>query len=156
MYLNTFVAAGAEMVSYFVTSLVYDRIGIKIMNIAGYSIGLAGSIVFIIFGASYPDLVPVMLLPAAYGVSTGCMINWLSNVELFPVIYASSTIGICNIFCRLTNILAPQFAEFKQPIPMIIVAVTSILAIILTFFMDTTKDDDMIPENGKNERTAGH
>ena len=59
----------------------------------------------------YPQLIPVFLLVSNFGTSWCINIDWSANAKLFPVIFTSSTNGICNLFARLFNIFAPQFAE---------------------------------------------
>ena len=97
-----------------------------------FTLGLVGSVLYLTLSKFDPILVPIFLLMTAYGLSSACMVNWLTNSMLFPTNFQSSTNGICSVFARLSNILAPQVAELGQPIPMIVVAVIGFTAAILS------------------------
>ena len=66
---------------------------------------------------------------------------YLANF-IFPVNFASRTLGICNILARFVTFVAPIIAEMNPPIPMIVVIATSISAtIIQTQLMIKPKPD---------------
>jgi hypothetical protein len=77
----------------------------------------------------------LLLLGSFYGFSSVVSLNWVATPYLFPVIYASSTQGLCNVLARLATILAPQLAELPQPIPMIIVTCLGLLAGFSVIFL---------------------
>jgi hypothetical protein len=81
------------------------------------------STIYIFTGPDQYYLVPLLLLGAFYGYSSVVLCNWISTPVLFPVIFSSTAIGICNVLARLATILAPQVAELEQPLPMIIISV---------------------------------
>ena len=106
-FINTIIASGSELLSYALSAFVVEKLDIKITYVVSFLIGITGSLCYIFLGEGNEDLVPVMLLGACFGISSSLNINWNANVLLFPVIFASSTNGICNFFSRLTTILAP-------------------------------------------------
>lgn len=64
------------------------------------------------------------------------MVNWIATPHLFPVLYTSSTQGLCNFISRLVAILAPLVAEVVvQPYPMVIVSVMGGIAAFMAFFL---------------------
>jgi hypothetical protein len=107
IFLNTIVAALSEMAGYIITGLSYERLGIKRSYFIYFSIAAIGAILYLALAQLHEALVPVLLLFTVYGVSSSCMVNWLTNAKLFPVIFNSSTHGISSFFARLSNILAP-------------------------------------------------
>lgn len=81
---------------------------------------------------------PIFLLIAKFGLSGGFNMVYLAN-SIFPVVYATTTIGVCSLFARSITILAPEFAELEKPYPMVIFAVLAGISIILSFFLDVKK-----------------
>ena len=75
-----------------------------------------------------------MVLSAKFGISGAFNVVYLAN-GLFPPAYASTTFGMCNFFARLASMLAPQFAEFTAPLPMIIFCIMAGLASIVCLFL---------------------
>jgi len=106
-FVNIVTTSLSEMTAYYVGGLLYDRIGIKSTYLISYSIGVVGCLSYVLLSTTYPFLVPLLLLSSAYGFCQACMVNWLSNASLFPVIYASSTNGMCSFFSRLASIMSP-------------------------------------------------
>ena len=81
-------------------------------------------------------VIPAALLFASYGlVSTLCVL-WISNNELFPTVFSTTTLGYCNLFGRFCAIFGPMVAELPTPIPQRTLFVLSLLATGLTFFID--------------------
>ena len=107
VFINTIASSGSEMASYVLSGLILDKIGLKLSYLSSYVIVIIGTIFYVILIENHEDLIPVMLLVTSFGISSCLNINWNGNAQLFPVIFASSTNGICNIFARLSNILAP-------------------------------------------------
>jgi hypothetical protein len=106
-FVNIVATVLSEMIAYYVGGLLYDRIGIKSTYLISYSIGVVGCLSYVLLSTTYPFLIPLLLLSSAYGFCQACMVNWLSNASLFPVIYASSTNGMCSFFSRLASIMSP-------------------------------------------------
>lgn len=105
------IAGVSEVSSNVITGLIFHRVGLKNTYLISYISGVVCSFVYITFGHASELLVPLLLLGAFYGFSSVVSLNWVATPYLFPVIYASSTQGLCNVLARLATILAPQFAE---------------------------------------------
>ena len=106
-FINTIVSSVSELVAYAISGLIIDRIGMKPSYIFSYSVILIGSVLYVIFRETHANFTPFLLLLTSFGTCFGFNINWNSNALLFPVIYASSTNGICNLFARLLGVLTP-------------------------------------------------
>lgn len=134
MYINTIVSCVSEVIAYIVSGALYNTIGTKISFIGSFSLAIVGSIFYIIFADSHKGLIPIMILASKFGISGAFNLVYLAN-SLFPPIYAATTFGIFNIFARLASMMAPQFAEFHKPIPMIIFCIMAGAALILSLFL---------------------
>jgi hypothetical protein len=60
-------------------------------------------------------------------------------MTLFPSSKRATAIGTCQIFARGLTILAPEIAELKKPLPVLIVCFVAVIALITT----QTLDDDI-------------
>lgn len=112
-YVNTIVSAGSDIVAYTAAGLLIDRLGLKPYYLTSFVVCCIGATMYILFRNDNPSLIPIFLLVRNFGNSWCLNIEGNANAMLFPVIFTSSTNGICNLLSRLTNILAPQFAEFE-------------------------------------------
>ncbi len=71
------------------------------------------------------------LLLTTFG-SAGQFCNlYLAHLDLFPIVFATTTMGLCNIVARSVTIFAPVFAEVPYPVPAITFAGMSLLAALL-------------------------
>jgi len=87
-------------------------------------------------------LIPKVIFIAKFG----CAISFLgvyqvsfSDMTLFPSSKRATAIGTCQIFARGLTILAPEMAELKKPLPVLIVCVVAVIALITT---QTLTDND--------------
>ena len=136
IYTNTIVSSVSEVTAYLVSGALYEKIGTKISFVASFVIAVIGSIFLIIFGSN-KTFVPIMVLGSKFGISGSFNAVYLAN-GLFPPIYSSTTFGVCNFFARLASMLAPQFAEFPKPTPMIIFCIMAIAAGFVSLFLQTS------------------
>jgi Na+/melibiose symporter-like transporter len=106
-FLNITVATVSECFAYFISGVAQERLGIKKCYLIYFSMAAVGALLYVIFGTVHELLIPILLILTAYGISSACVTNWLSNAKLFPVIFTSTTHGICSFFARLGNIMSP-------------------------------------------------
>ena len=131
-YLNTLAVSCSELLAYVLSGLILTRLGLKYSYFFSFFIVICGSLLYLILRESHEHLTPLLLIAASFGISASLNIDWNGNALIFPVIYASSTNGICNLFARMSNIMAPQAAELQQPTPLVIVAVLSLIGFLLS------------------------
>jgi Na+/melibiose symporter-like transporter len=112
-YLNTLATSCSELLAYILSGLILTRLGLKLSYLFSFFIVICGSLLYFFLRESHEHLTPLLLIAASFGISSSLNIDWNGNAVIFPVIYASSTNGICNLFARLSNIMAPQVAEFQ-------------------------------------------
>ena len=80
-------------------------------------------------------MIPVLLLYMNCGVLSGFHICFLSNELLFPTLFCSTSMGICNVFSRTVTITAPVFAELEGKTPMWIVFGIAMASIMFSRFI---------------------
>ena len=136
IYINTIVSSVSEVTAYIISGALYSTIGTKVSFVSSFAISIVGSFLYILIGDKANNLVAVMVLGTKFGVSAAFNLVYLVNT-LFPPIYASTTLGFFNCFARLASMLAPQFAEFSKPVPMIIFCIMAAVALVGSFFLRT-------------------
>jgi hypothetical protein len=134
-FINNMVSACSDIVAYIVSGIFIERLGLRPSYLSSFTVCFIGAGLYLAFRNGHPSLVPLFLLVSNFGTSWCVNIDWNANAMLFPVIYSSSTNGFCNLFARLSNILAPQFAEFTQPTPILIFTGTCAVGAILSVFL---------------------
>jgi len=112
-FINTIVSCLSDVVAYILAGLLIERLGIRTSYMYSFVICIIGGFMYMIFRNDHPHFIPLFLLISNFGNSWSLNVDWNSNAMLFPVIFASSTNGICNLLARISNILSPQFAELE-------------------------------------------
>ncbi len=109
LFVNTLVFSCCEVTAYAIGSYLTLKFGMKTSLVSSYMMAVLSTIVYI-FIRGDPELknyTAVALAAAGFGIVWACNINWNGNAALFPVIYSSSTNGICNFFGRLMSSISP-------------------------------------------------
>ena len=86
--------------------------------------------------AFYLDyVVPASILVLSFGYCGAFMSLFLGHFDLFPVVFSTTTLGICNVFARFATVGAPLIAEIPEPLPQNLLLVLSIIAMATSFFV---------------------
>lgn len=140
IFVNTLTAAFSDMISSAASGLIYNSIGPKrsLMAFFGLSAFAGTCIVFYertfdssTEGQSYL-IFPMLILMASFGIAASFNTIYIANSELFPVLFSSTAIGICNLIARLSSILCSQLAEVQSLLPMIVFTGLSLAAAVST------------------------
>ena len=81
------------------------------------------------------QIVPYSLFVMNLGTSATFGNLYLGHMDLFPIVFSSTSMGICNIIARIVTSVAPIVAEIDQPTPEIIFSTLCFLALILSLFV---------------------
>ena len=84
-------------------------------------------------------LIAVFVLFAKFGISFAFNISYLSTPQMFPTALCATAYGICNLFARLSTVIAPELAEAPDPVPMSIFSIMCIGAAFLPLFLRRIK-----------------
>ena len=60
---------------------------------------------------SMTGMFPCFIMIAKLGVCGTFNLVYIGNIDLFPTLFCSTAMGICNFFARLVSIAAPMTAE---------------------------------------------
>ena len=80
------------------------------------------------------------IFPTLIGISRFCLTGaftavWVAHPQMFPTLFAVTSLGLSNLVARATVIFAPLVAEIKYPIPMFIYTIMTLLAAISAIFI---------------------
>ena len=113
------------------------KMGIRVCLITSFLVSMVSSILLIFFEDS-GHYVLLIILATKFGISSCFSAVYLAN-SLFPPLYASTTMGFCNFLARLVSMIAPPFAEFDKPVPMILFGTLCLGAAGVSIFLRTMK-----------------
>eukprot|EP00347_Sterkiella_histriomuscorum_P019689 403340662 len=140
IFINTIVSSVSEVIAYILSGAFYMYIGFRISFLVSFIIAIIGSLFYVIFKNTASNaLISVMILGSKFGISASFNLVYLAN-SLFPPLYASTVMGLCNMFARVASMIAPQIAEVEGPVPMILFCIFAGVAAVLSLFIRPGKD----------------
>jgi len=84
-------------------------------------------------------ILPLSLFLCTFGSSGQFCVLYMSHLDLFPLVFATTTMGFCNIIARSVTIFSPIFAEIAYPVPAITFTVMSLTAACLATLVKEEK-----------------
>jgi len=110
-FTNIFIFSGTELFSHAFVGIIIKKLTLSTSYLIAFLTASASALTYSVTRESMPWLIPYLLGVMIFGIIFSTNTNWNSNQFLFPVIYASSTNGLCNFFARGINMISPQIAE---------------------------------------------
>jgi hypothetical protein len=120
-FVNSVTFGICEVSACAVGAFLTVKLGTKRSYLISFFMAASSSVFYLLFRNSHSHVLPLVLAVSGFSIVWACNVNWNGNAVLFPVIFASSTNGLCNLFGRLGCALAPQLAELPQPVPMSVI-----------------------------------
>jgi len=138
-FVNSVVSSMADAISRPVAYFAYKCMHTRKVMLMFFTMSAIGSIPVIFSGGASDSfkefIVPICLLVANFG-SCGNFSNlYIGHLDLFPVVFGTTTMGICNVVARFATIFAPVVAEVEEPYPMIAYTALCIMAAITSMFI---------------------
>ena len=65
---------------------------------------------------------------------------YIAHMDIFPIVFSTTSMGICNIVARCITATAPVVAEIDEPTPEIIFTILSIIAVFISLFIRKKTD----------------
>jgi len=121
----------ALVVACGVAGLVLKKFGIRISISMFFVLSFAGGFC-ILFSEIFSDFfMPIFIVAASCGVEAAFCVAYVANEKIFPILFAATAMGICNLFSRFLTILSAQVGELPPPIPMIVFIVQCVIGVIV-------------------------
>lgn len=141
VYRNTFGSGCSEVVAVTCGGILYSFFAAKKSFQISYVVSILGGILILWVGHNYLSLMPVFVILAKFGVSSGFLVSYTSTMDLFPTLFCATAFGICNFMSCFVTILAPYMAQMTAPIPMIIFCVIALIGLVLSFAINQVKSN---------------
>jgi hypothetical protein len=118
--------------------------GLKKVLISSFCLSFIGMLFLIINGQGAGQfLISLYVLGSKFGISSTFNMAYLGNPMLFPTEVLSISFGACNIFARVSTILAPFVAELKpEVISQWIFCSVVMLALLASFLLKISKSQN--------------
>ena len=122
-----------------VSGVSYSRLGLRKSFVLSFSISVCGSFAILCL-TDVPDLMPIFVMCAKFGIASAFNLVYVSNADVFPTLFSVTAMGICNFGARIATIMAPEIAEAEAPLPMMVFCALSATAIVVTTFVRPLKE----------------
>ncbi len=112
IFINS-IAFGLSSLGMLIEGPIAKRINCKVGLGISFTIALISSVIINLFSPNteYILLYSLILLIARTGILMEYGFICVLHTELFPTHYLVTSFGICNLFCRSFNLVAPIVAE---------------------------------------------
>jgi hypothetical protein len=84
-------------------------------------------------------LIPYAVFGCMMGVTAAFNLVWMVILDAFPPLFVSFCFASASVLAHVITIGAPEVAEFKKPIPIIIYCIINGAALLLSFFLRIKK-----------------
>ena len=146
IYVNGTTSSLSELAACLSAGYLYTKLGVKKSFVIAFgiaSVGGFGILWFEIATNFYSGeeqttesfLFPFLVLFAKFGISLAFTVNYLCNLDLFPVLFAATALGFCNFLARLFTIFSPEVAEIQSLLPMILFSSFSIVTMFTSMLL---------------------
>ena len=136
IYVNTTASALSENVAYVVSGLLLNKIGIKLCYVCALIIAIVGGFLLAAMPATGWTEASFVLI-CKFGISWSFNNCYLSTPLLFPAHLRVRVFGICHLLASFVTVLSPLLAEIDPPTPMIVFTITSAIALVFSFMINT-------------------
>ena len=144
VFTNSIFSSIADTVARPIGFILYRYLSAKSALTVLFSVSFFGSFpVMFSEGASEnfeEFVVPICLFIMNLGTSATFGNLYMGHMDLFPIVFSSTSMGVCNILARAFTSLAPIIAEIPQPTPEIIFTTLSLTAVIVSLFIRPKTD----------------
>ena len=127
------------MVCYIISGWAIGKIGVKRTQLIFFTLSTVGGALILTSTQESDFVFALFVLIAKFGISGAFNGVYIGNVELFPTLFAVTAMGIVNLVARVSAIFAPLAAEAKQPLPMLLFTIFSVISTIAAIFLVETR-----------------
>ena len=144
IFRNSFFSSIADTVARPIGYILYKKWNARSALTMLFCVSFIGSFP-VIFSEGASDkyheyVVPACLFTMNLGTAATFGNLYMGHMDFFPIVFSSTSMGICNILARSCTVFAPLVAEIAEPTPEIIFTSLSVLAAILSLFIRKKTD----------------
>ena len=140
VYLTALFVGLAGLLAYICSGFLVKCFGTKATLCLSFVTSAIGGFLILVYGLQHEDsaLFPVLFFISKFGASCAVGVCYTGNAEVFPAEITASTLGICQVFARFFSALQFLTMQMKQPAPMLIYTIGSVIAVIASLFIRNT------------------
>ena len=142
LFLNSTCFGLSDIISYMITGFIFKKCGVTKTYVISSIIAGIGGILYLIFH-NKKALIPIFIILSKMGTSMVNNTGYLANSKLFPPLFSSTSLGLCNLISHLISILAPILAEVNDPYPFIVFVILNGVSILSAFFLKELMTNDI-------------
>ena len=147
IYVNGSISSLSEILATFFAGFIYAKFGVKKSYIFSFGMASLGGFGILWYkistdfyaGGDEPTtesfVFPALVLFSKGGISSAFTVNYLCNLDLFPVLFAATALGFCTFLARLFTIFSPEVAEIQSLLPMILFSSLSLVTMFTSMFL---------------------
>jgi hypothetical protein len=134
VFVNAIVSALADAVSHYLSAPLRHITTPKNSLTVSYAMcGIAAIFLMIAENdTSWTKDIPPIILAAKFGISCAFGLLYMCTAHYFDSRFMGSIFGTCNVIARSITILSPMVAEAAYPIPVLCIAVSCLVATVLS------------------------
>ena len=112
VYSSSLWGAISDQVATLISGLVMNKLGIRISLSAFFITASLGGVLMIAYGLGHMHswLFPCFIVLQRLGLSGSFNIIYISNAQIFPVLFSATAMGYCNFIGRILAAFAPILA----------------------------------------------
>ena len=139
IYVNSLASSIADTLARPVAYFVYRKLGTRVSLLGLFTVAALGSAPVIyseMASQTYREyIVPICLFIMNSGLSSCFLILYIGHIDLFPIVFLTTSMGSVNIIARFFSIFAPMVAEISEPVPEILFTLLCIIAVAVSYFV---------------------
>ena len=143
VYLSGIGSSLSDLLGYSTGGILSTKLGVKGAFLSGFTLATCGGLVILFYGLAHQSspIFPVLVLVAKYGIGVSFNTAFVSHNQIFPVLFAATAMGYCNMFARLFSAGSSIFANLEEPIPMLMFTGTAAATAIASLFLRVPKQN---------------
>lgn len=118
IYLNAMMATLSENLGNFGAVILQKSFGTRCSYVTLFFWAMLFGIPLIFFDQEW--ILAAWIFSSKFCVEAAFMLSFYVNSETFPPLFVSFSFSLCTLVAKSFAVLAPQVAEVKKPIPLII------------------------------------
>ena len=136
IYDNLITSSVADIIGTFVSLILYEKFGMKQSFLICLSLSILGGLMMLNWRNS-STWMPLFLFFAKLGSASTFNLCFISNTDIFPTLFTTTALGICDFSAKILSIGAPQIAERNEPIPTVMFVFINAIAVAYVFQIKT-------------------
>ena len=139
IFKNSFFSSIADTIGHPFGFVVYRNMKTRFAFALLFGMSALGSFPLLFSEAASQDyrdiVVPGCLFVMNFGIAAAFANLYMGHMDLFPIVFSTTSMGICNFIARTLTVFAPIIGEIDQPTPEIIFTTLCIVAFVLSLFV---------------------